>query len=94
MKRIFAGIGLSLAVLLVVLYVADYAMVRYRIAAKRNPFDSVAVSSYYAVQEKNNKTEYIFKDEENQTCVHSLFPHLGYTPCWYLTRHTMKQITI
>lgn len=94
MKRMIVRSGLSLAVLLAVLYGADYLVVRYRVASNRNPFGAVTVRSYYAVQEKNNRTEYVFKNQENQTCVHALFSHLGYAPCWYLSRHTEKQITI
>jgi len=52
------------------------------------------VRSYYAVQEKNNRTEYIFNGVADQTCVRALFPHLGNVPCWYLRRHPEKQITI
>lgn len=93
-KRIAVATILLLAGLLGILYAGDYALLRYRVASAGNAFGSVAVSSYYAVQEKNNKTEYIFKNQENQTCVHSLFSHLGYVPCWYLNRHTERQITI
>lgn len=94
MRRISAVAGLSIVSLLAVLYLADYSAVRYKIAAGRNPFGSVTIRSYYAVQEKNGKTEYIFNNQEGQTCIHSLFPHLGCIPCWYLTRHPEKQITI
>jgi hypothetical protein len=47
---------------------------------------------YYSVAEKNNKTEYLPSNSEQDTCVHSLFPHLGFSPCWYLSRHTEKSI--
>jgi hypothetical protein len=93
-KRIAVVSIVGLAVLLGIAYAGDYAVLRYRVAANRTPFGIVSVSSYYAVQEKNNKTEYIFKNQENQTCVQALFPHLGSTPCWYLNRHAEKQITI
>ncbi len=93
-KRIAIITILVLAGMVVTLYVGDYAVLRYKLAVKGNAFGVVSVSSYYAVGEKNNKTEYIFKDREDQTCVRSIFSHLGYLPCWYLNRHTEKQITI
>lgn len=93
-KRIALITILVLAFLLVAAYASDYAILRYRVWANRNAFGSFPVSSFYAVQEKGNKTEYIFKNQANQTCVHSLFPHLGDAPCWYLSRHTEQQITI
>jgi len=94
MKRMLAAAVLSLAAMAALVYGGDYLLLRYRVAAKRNGFGSVTVRSYYAVQEKNNRTEYIFKGTEDQTCVHALFAHLGYAPCWYLSRHPEKQITI
>jgi hypothetical protein len=83
---------LSLVILAVALYVGDYLVLRYRIAQKRDPFASVTIYRYYAVAEKNQKTEYIYDQAEAQTCVHSWFPHLGYSPCWYLNRHNQKRI--
>jgi hypothetical protein len=28
------------------------------------------------------------------TCVNSLFPHQGYLPCWYLSKHTDQRTDI
>jgi hypothetical protein len=47
------------------------------------------------VHEKNNKTEFMFpRETQNQDCVHSLFPHMGYSPCWYLNRNREQRIDI
>jgi hypothetical protein len=54
----------------------------------------VTIQPYYAIHEKNGKTEYDFAQPENQVCVRSLFPHFGYNPCWYVKRHTDKRIDI
>ena len=94
MKRILLIVVCGLGFLLALAYVADYLVLRYRMSANRNAFGTVTLRSYYAVQEKNNRTEFVFKDSEDQTCVHSLFSHLDYAPCWYLRRHTEKQIII
>jgi hypothetical protein len=94
MKSLVVKISVGLAILLVAVYAADYCLLRYRVAANRNAFGTITVRSYYAVGEKNNKTEYVFKSQADQTCVHSVFSHLGYTPCWYLSRHSETQITI
>lgn len=80
--------------LLVVLYVGDYCAVRYRIPYGRDPFGQVTVQPVYVIHEKNGKIEYQFADPEVDACVRSLFPHMGYSPCWYLSRHTEKQINI
>lgn len=77
---------------LVTLYVCDDLSVRYRIHKTRHPFGTVTIQRYDAIAEKNNKTEFVFEDPITQTCVRSLFPHQGYQPCWYLTRHKEQRI--
>ena len=79
---------------LFILYLGDYLSVRYRIPKTRNPFGVVKIQRYYAVGLKDRKTEFMFLEPENQVCVHSLFPHLGYSPCWYLSRRNVKRIDI
>ena len=86
-----AGTTLLLAL---VTYAGDYLSLRYRIPKSRDVFSSVTVQPYYAIQEKNGKTEYDFAPPENEVCVRSLFPHFGYSPCWYVKRHTERRIDI
>ncbi len=90
MRRIL----LWVAVALVALYVGDYVSVRYRIPGNREQFGTVRVRRYYAIPEKNNRIEFNFDKPENQTCIQSLFPHMGCTPCWYLRRHTQQRIDL
>jgi len=76
--------------LLAAVYAADDLSVRYRIPKSRQPFGTVTVQRYAAISEKT-KTEFVYEGPINQTCAHSLFPHLGYQPCWYLSRHTEQR---
>jgi hypothetical protein len=92
MKRLLITAIAALLALSALTFVADYSVLRYRIATNRNPYGSVTVYVYYSVAEKNNKTEFLSSHKENDTCVHSLFPHMGLPPCWYLTRHTEQRI--
>ncbi len=64
-------------------------------ARNRGAFGTVTIYHYYdyAIQKKANKTEYVFKGSD-QTCVHSLLPHIGRSPCWYLQRHTEQRSDI
>jgi len=78
------------AILLVVAFVVDY----FQLQASSNALGSVSIKRYYAVGLKNGKTEMMYAEPENQTCVNSMFPHRGYYPCWYLRRHNVKQIDI
>lgn len=74
-------------------YVIDYGVFRYRMGTNR-AFGQVTVTSYDAVPQKNGKTEFLFNDPQLQTCVNSLFPRAGYLPCWYLQRHTEQRTNI
>jgi hypothetical protein len=44
------------------------------------------------IPKKNGKTEFVFQPAQLQQCVHSLFAHEGYLPCWYLSRHPEQPI--
>jgi hypothetical protein len=74
-------------------YAADYGLYRYRLGTNR-AFGQVTVTNYDAVQQKNGKTQFIFDPPRPQTCVHSLFSHAGYSPCWYLQRHSEQRTNI
>ncbi len=80
------------AALLLVLYLGDTISINYQIPKGRERFGSVEVQKLLAVPQKNHKMEYIADPPQTQQCVHSLFPQLGLTPCWYLARHAMQQV--
>ncbi len=71
-----------------VLYLIDYAVVRLRGA----PTADVTIKQYYAIPQKGNKVQYAPADSAVEECVQSLFPHAGDRPCWYVNRHTRRQI--
>ena len=89
MKRVLAIV----VVTLVLAYAGDYLALQYRNRA-HNAFGQVTIQNYYAVPRKDGRTEYMLEDPVTKTCVHSLFPHLGYSPCWYLSRRTEKRENI
>ena len=76
------------ALLLALIYAGDWAVWH----ARGKPTGTVLVRRYYAIQEKANRVEYIFDKKENQACARSWFPHLGLTPCWYLSRHAERRV--
>jgi hypothetical protein len=71
-----------------VLYLGDALSLHLR----RQPQGSVLVRRYYALHKSKQKTNFMFAEPEPQTCLHSLFPHSGYSPCWYLERHAEQRI--
>lgn len=82
LRSFLAGVGL-----LAIVYGADSCVFRYRLATKGQPFGSVTVDHYYTVAHKDGKAELVFDPPVQQTCVHTLFPHAGDPPCWFLSRH-------
>lgn len=90
MKRILVVAGSMLCLI----YAGDYTSVRFRIPKGRVPFGTVQVQRYYSVTKKNGEPDFYFNPPQDQACVRSLFPHLGYTPCWYLERHKTQKISV
>ena len=76
------------------LYAGDYLSARYGIPGNRQVLGSVQVKVLWAVRQKSGRIEYSVGDDETQTCVRSLFPQLGYQPCWYLSRHATRRIEV
>jgi len=77
LRRILGTVLAALAVI----YAADYLSARMR---GPSALGTVQVQPYYAVPLKDGKTEFMLLDPETKTCVKSLAPHFGYSPCWYL----------
>lgn len=73
-------------------YLCDFLLLRWKYFGKHNPTGTVIVKTYFAVPRKDGKTEFMFNDPHEQTCVRSLFPHSGFSPCWYLSRYAEKRI--
>jgi hypothetical protein len=79
---------------LVLLYAGDYVSARFRLPSGRQTLGSVDVQLMWAIKQKNGRIDYELGDTETRPCLYSLFPHLGYTPCWYLTRHKNQVIKV
>jgi hypothetical protein len=94
MKRVIFQIVGALLGAAGLVYIGDYAVLRYRIARNLSPYGSVTVNVYYAVPQKNGKMEYDFQSSQPEVCVNSVFSHAGYAPCWYLRRQSDKQIQL
>lgn len=90
MRRIKQALLLLLAVL-ALFYAGDYVVLRARLPRS---LSTVTVKPYYAVPQKDGKTEFMLLDPEDRTCAQSLLPHMGYPPCWYLRKHTQQRIDL
>ena len=80
-------IAIIAGTIFVVVYAADYALLKMR---GNNALGTV--TSYYGTPTKDGKMEIFTDQPQTETCVHSLFPHLGYRPCWYAGRNNITQV--
>src|SRR5277367_1508335 len=90
--NVWKRVGLGVLAALVLLYAIDYALLRHKMA---NPNQSVAfgtITSFYGTATKGGKMEIFTDQPQTETCVHSLFPHLGYRACWYISHGSVNQI--
>jgi hypothetical protein len=94
LRRRFVWLVGGAAGVVVLAFVVDYGIFRVRVLTGRQAYGSVVVRSYYAVLQKNGKTEFLFDPPAPWACVNSLFPHGGYQPCWYLARHPEQRTDI
>lgn len=89
-------IAVAIAACAAIVYAGDYLSVAHRMAhrTKTDPLETTQVRPFYAVPLKNGRAELDFGDMVPQTCVHSLFPHFGYNPCWYTKRQNQQPTVI
>jgi hypothetical protein len=91
MERILEAIKMTLVYLVLgtfLFFCADWVVLLVKISQHGNALGSVTIHRLMTSGLKNGKTDIYPLDPLTQTCVHSIFPHQGYTPCWYLERHT------
>lgn len=92
MQPYIKQIVIASVALLAIVYAYDALSVRHRMSAQKqgDPFDSITYPHLLAIPQKGNKVDYeLDATSPMQTvpCVHSLFSHYGYTPCWYVRRN-------
>ncbi len=91
--RFFRRLLLGVVMLLAAVYVSDYLFLRFKILTHvvGEPYGMVTV--YDAAAMKNGKVEVYYGVPFPQICVHTLLPHQGHSPCWYLNRSTVKLLS-
>jgi hypothetical protein len=94
--RLLKWAAAALVVCLALLWLGDYLSVRSRMEHKTatEPVQTITFRPVYAIARKDGKSEFDFGDPQSATCVHSIFPQLGYNPCWYVLRESQKPIPI
>jgi hypothetical protein len=92
LKSLGRGLAIGVAVCLL-LYGVDFLSLHLAIP-RRDKTDSITVHTYYSVKLKNGRTEYDDGGDQIVTCSNSVFPQMGFAPCWYVRCHPTQQITI
>lgn len=85
---------MGLVALTCLMYLTDLVILKWRFSTKHDPTQIVVIKPYYAVPRKDHRTEFMPEDPKPETCVNSVFPHSGASPCWYLKTHTDRRIDI
>jgi hypothetical protein len=92
-KRIFIVTVLAA----VLLYLGDTLSVRLRNLHPHpnDPFESLSGPRILAIPENSGKIAYepdVQQPSQTITCVHSLFPHSGYSTCWYVRKQMQQPV--
>jgi hypothetical protein len=96
-RSLVKRIVIALIVAAALVYVSDYVSVRMRMIHPKSddPFETITALRILAIDEKGSKTEFTVdpvQPQQTATCVHSLFPHFGDQPCWYLKKKFAEPI--
>jgi hypothetical protein len=90
---------ISAIVIFCALFIGDELSFLYKTHTS-NPagaFGSVDIQRVLAIELKGGKVEYTLdrqQPEQIVKCVHSVFPHAGVNPCWYLLRQNRQAIPL
>jgi hypothetical protein len=87
-------VGAALVLLTLLAFVADAIALRLKFPNNRQQFSTVQIRPYYAVKMKDGKTEFMFDQPQDETCVNALFPQLGFRPCWLVAKSKTKRIDV
>ncbi len=90
-KRLLIRCGGTIALLFGFLYMADYLFLRYHISANYAPLDAIHAPNAVPKEDQKTMLESDTTTADHE-CVHSLFPHMGQSPCWLLTWRTDRRI--
>jgi hypothetical protein len=86
-RKWFKRVVLGAVLLAAAVWTGDWVWLRLKIARNSGAFGSVEVHYRYAVHLRNKRIERYTAQPKTLECVHSAFPHMNESPCWYLEKH-------
>src|ERR1700743_502658 len=99
LSNIFKRTVLGIVVVLIAAFIVDYVLLRAKVMFPKlgAATGTVVMTRLYAISQKNGRVEYELdanQPEVTMDCVHSLFPHMGKNPCWYMKKNAKKPIPV
>jgi hypothetical protein len=85
-----AGVLVALAALV---YTGDFLWFQFRVHNPKPNDPLETITFFYATGVKGGKVEVFDDQPQTQICVHSIFPHRGYRPCWRFNRSRIQLIS-
>lgn len=85
-----AGVLVALAALV---YAGDFVWFEIRMHNPKPNDPQETITFFYATGVKGGKVEVFYDQPQTQVCVHSIFPHQGYKPCWRFNRSHVQLIS-
>jgi hypothetical protein len=92
---VWSVVGWALGALLIIAgiaYLGDSLYIRHEVAGANSAAALGNVRFYYATKLKNGKLNIYQDTPQYEVCVHALFPHYGYKPCWFASRKTVRVV--
>jgi hypothetical protein len=87
--RMLLRSALGLLIAAAVVYVADWAVWRARVAAGGG-MDQVQVDMFVVAEVKGGKEDYYPQGTVTVPCSRTIYPQGGNNPCWWQRRHPEK----
>jgi hypothetical protein len=82
----FVRVSLALLIAGMAGYLLDAAVLQARLH-HGTAYQVIEVDQFLRTPLKGQKDEYDLTGQISVTCVRSVFPQVGYSPCWWVERH-------
>ena len=92
-KTLLKWVGGVLVALAALVYAGDFVWFEFRIHNPKINDPLETITFFYATGVKGGKVEVFYDQPQTQICVHSIFPHGGYRPCWRFNRSHIQLIS-
>ena len=95
-RTILKRVSIAVVAAVVLVYIGDTISVWHRMSKKTagDPLLTMTMQATIEIPHKDGRAEIVLGEPQTQTCVRALFPHDGYSPCWYVVRQAQTPIVM